>query len=260
MTKPTSEQVTFLAAGSGASQRTVLDKLRDVVSVKDFGAVGDGVTDDTAAFLAAIATIPLASSITYGANGLPSAASKAVIEVPPGLYKITQKLLFTNKAPCVLRAVGGDSGLNLTSCVQLLWYGTAGEPIIQIDGGIGVSLEHLSIKGLASAGYGVLFTRSDASYGRGLSYHNGLHVTGCTIAGIQFSLADYVNLDQTDNLVFDNTHIHGCYDGIVSLNRNNLNIQFNNLTIYASYPPAGISPRHGIRLVEGGMDVYGYYC
>jgi hypothetical protein len=53
MTKPTSEQVTFLAAGAGASQRTVLDKLRDVVSVKDFGAVGDGVTDDTAAFNAA---------------------------------------------------------------------------------------------------------------------------------------------------------------------------------------------------------------
>ena len=260
MTKPTSEQVTFLASGTGASQRTVLDKLRDVVSVKDFGAVGDGVADDTAAFLAAIATIPLSSSITYGANGLPSAASKAIIEIPPGLYKITQKLLFTNKAPCVLRAAGGDAGLTSTSCVQLLWYGTAGEPIIQIDGGTGVCLEHLSINGLASAGYGVLFTRSSASYSRGLSYHNGLHVTGCTIAGIQFALADYVNLDQTDNLVFDNTHIHGCYDGIVSLNRNNLNIQFNNLTIFASYPPTGISPRHGIRLVEGGMDVYGYYC
>ena len=53
MTKPTSEQVTFLAAGSGASDRTVLSKLRDVVSVKDFGAVGDGVADDTAAFNAA---------------------------------------------------------------------------------------------------------------------------------------------------------------------------------------------------------------
>jgi hypothetical protein len=33
----------FLQAGSGAVQRTVQSKLRDVVSVKDFGAVGDGV-------------------------------------------------------------------------------------------------------------------------------------------------------------------------------------------------------------------------
>ena len=56
-TKPTSEQVTFLASGTGASQRTVLAKLRDVVSVKDFGAVGDGVADDTAAINAAVASL-----------------------------------------------------------------------------------------------------------------------------------------------------------------------------------------------------------
>ena len=34
----------FIQAGTGAVQRTVESKLQDVVSVKDFGAVGDGVT------------------------------------------------------------------------------------------------------------------------------------------------------------------------------------------------------------------------
>jgi len=45
--------VGFIQSGTGAVARTVLSKERDIVSVKDFGAVGDGVTDDRAAFQAA---------------------------------------------------------------------------------------------------------------------------------------------------------------------------------------------------------------
>lgn len=41
--------VGFLQAGTGATARTVQSKLRDTVSVKDFGAVGDNVTNDTTA-------------------------------------------------------------------------------------------------------------------------------------------------------------------------------------------------------------------
>lgn len=66
----------FIQAGAGAVYRSPLDKLRERVSVKDFGAVGDGVTDDTAAFLAAIASLP----------------GGGRIYVPRGWYRITASL------------------------------------------------------------------------------------------------------------------------------------------------------------------------
>lgn len=46
--------VAYGAAGSGAVTRTVTDRLRETVSVADFGAVGDGVTDDYQAFVDAL--------------------------------------------------------------------------------------------------------------------------------------------------------------------------------------------------------------
>ena len=55
--------VGFLQAGTGAVTRTVESKLRESVSVTDFGAVGDGLIDDTAAIQAAL---NVASSVDFG--------------------------------------------------------------------------------------------------------------------------------------------------------------------------------------------------
>tara|TARA_R110000868_G_scaffold226395_1_gene478965 strand:+ start:105 stop:1931 length:1827 start_codon:yes stop_codon:yes gene_type:complete len=76
-----SNSVGYLPAGTGAVATTVQTKLRESVSVKDFGAVGDDATDDTAAIQAAINSI--------------SAVRGGSVYFPAGLYKVTSQLNIT---------------------------------------------------------------------------------------------------------------------------------------------------------------------
>lgn len=67
--------VTYLPTGTGAVTRSATSKFGDVVSVKDFGAVGDGVANDTAAIQVAIDAV--------SANG-------GTVVFPSGTYRIAR--------------------------------------------------------------------------------------------------------------------------------------------------------------------------
>lgn len=59
-----SSLVGFIQSGTGAVATNAQNKLRDSVSVKDFGAVGDGVVDDTSSFANAITALRAAGGGT----------------------------------------------------------------------------------------------------------------------------------------------------------------------------------------------------
>jgi len=63
-----SSVIGFIQSGAGAVARTMQAKARDTVSVKDWGAVGDGSTDDVTAIEAAIAAAPVNGTLTFPAG------------------------------------------------------------------------------------------------------------------------------------------------------------------------------------------------
>jgi hypothetical protein len=90
-------KLSFTQAGSGAVSRSIDSKLQDEVSVKDFGAVGDGTTDDTLAIQNAINS------------------NRGTVFFPRGTYKTTSPILITGTSPSLRGAgkrTGGRVGIN----------------------------------------------------------------------------------------------------------------------------------------------------
>lgn len=112
-----SSGVNFLQAGTGAVVRTVQNKLRDIISVKDFGAVGDGITDDTQAIQDAI-----------------DAAAGRYVYVPAGTYRVSDTLSYNASASFGFTSPGikiiGDGMVN-----TFFDHRAANKPLIDIDSG-----------------------------------------------------------------------------------------------------------------------------
>jgi hypothetical protein len=109
--------VYFIATGAGTGtgtaelSQTVENKLREYVSVKDFGAVGDGATNDTIAIQAAL-----------------DDAAGGSIYFPKGVYLITDTL-YVPPATTIFGDSSGDawavSSTEKGSCIKISGAGTA---------------------------------------------------------------------------------------------------------------------------------------
>jgi hypothetical protein len=100
-----------------------------------FGAVGDGITDDTLAF-------------TYALNALASPSSHAsVLFIPSGTYKITSGLNYVStncNTYCTGKSIIGENPLSTT----LKWQGPpSGAAMLTLDGIYRMQFDRLTLDG-----------------------------------------------------------------------------------------------------------------
>jgi hypothetical protein len=175
--------VSYNEGDTGAVDRTVKAKLQETVSVKDFGAVGDGVTDDTVAIQAAI-----------------DAASR--IYFPKGDYKITDQaggyallVNVTNK-----HLVG--AGLEIANLVYT--SSTINRPAIKVTAS-DVHFESLRIDGTANATK-TAQTRANCN---GIEF---LNVSECSVRFCQIIGGHYGIYFDNDTGLYDNND-HNIVEG-----------------------------------------------
>lgn len=202
-----SDAVLFVQAGTGAVSRTAQAKLRETISVRDFGAVGDGVFDDTLRIQAAIDYV---ESIGGG-----------VVDLGYGLYRITSTLQLDGGVAVGLTGRGGDGihdgGTGAEAATRLVWYGAAGGTVINVSSPSGASnsrqfgptLADFKIECRSVGGIGLLVN----------SVRNGtfsrITIISPTIAGVKTTTLGNANLAESSDIqrcVFDRISVRAIDD------------------------------------------------
>ena len=141
LTTSTANLGTYTPAQTGGAARTIQSKLNDTLSVKDFGAVGNGVADDTTAINA---TITAACSLG------------GKVFIPPGNYNITSTV---NINACHGIELGGPSNDEFTNRGAILqWYGASGGTMLSFYSSEWSRVHDFTLDGRNLAGIGILWT------------------------------------------------------------------------------------------------------
>jgi hypothetical protein len=223
--------ISFLQSGTGAVTRTLQDKMRDVISVKDFGAVCDDTTDDTAAIQRAIDAL---GGITISSRAGPDI-------LIPGPCRITSTLTIQRKG---IRLVGngwGNRDDTGTRRSYLRWDGAAASPMVKfIDCWAGAGISRLKLMGKTSAKPSAAIQLHNTNTGvvNGPIFLNEVYVggfSGETGAGTQFT--DGILWTGTNNNSehrFDKIVVTGCSGiGVRQASIQNLNVNIDKLEVSA---------------------------
>jgi hypothetical protein len=167
------DSVSFIQSGDDAVTRTARDKMREWVSVADFGAVGDGVTDDIAAINAAIASFPASGGLLRLLQRH-AISSTIVIAKPVRVEGLVEGSAFQPVQPAGTELVWIGGVFN----GAMMRVGLSGVGTNTLWGG-GVS--NLRFNGGGQCAYGLQV--SDASHGE---YRN-LYIWNVTGAGLRLT-------------------------------------------------------------------------
>ena len=145
--------VAYTPAGTGSVTTDVETKLRESVSVKDFGAVGDGVTDDSGAFNLAIASMENNTSQKfYIPNGTYNLASEVVSNV--GRIPLW---VFDSNA-----SITGSALVNETTSIRFNNYGVDFGGTLNIGKNSGSPTNNDANGGIVFGGYSDRTTETDS--------------------------------------------------------------------------------------------------
>lgn len=144
------QQVSYIPPFTGAVATNVEAKLAQIINVLDFGAVGDGIADDTAAIQAAIDALPNDGGTVY---------------FPAGRFKVTSTIEVgdgSNSAAsaknCIkLQGEGMGPYFGPSKGTEIFWDGTiGGGPVVRFNGsGDGFGLDRIEINANLKAATGM---------------------------------------------------------------------------------------------------------
>lgn len=205
----------------------------DLCSVLRFGAVGDGITDDTAAIQAAINN----TTCIYfpGASGVVGGAG-----VFKGQYRITSTLLISQKQNG-LHMFGDAAGIAGLGASQIWWDGPTGGEMLRIYSSADCIVENLSFTNtlpnklpsqVTSPGIGINITGANADGSCRWNTIRNCAVTGSTI-GISVGSSgstggpggDDINTNTFENVVLYNNDIGFRQLGLQSVNNYCYNVE-----------------------------------